>query len=139
MKELEVGTLVFHKDYGQGIVKTAHMNNNGIYKVLFVDNVDTFSVHRSTLFAVDDKVYYSNSPNEFCKKDQVGFYKGYVPFRHKPNFYVSHNQNSLPFTIYDIVHADEEPTIEITVKVNGEEVKLSSIPEETLLEIRKNT
>lgn len=40
-------------------------------------------------------------------------------------------------TVWRQVRAPQEPTIEITVKVNGTEKKLSDISEETLLKIRE--
>lgn len=138
MRKLKEGELVYNKAYGQGIVFNFLITSNK-YKVIFVNHKTAKDLERDELFAVGDEINYSTSPTKFCMRDQKGFFRGFVPFSSKPQIYISHAIHTVTFAVYDITHIKEEPSIEITVKINGKETQLSDISEETLLRIRNET
>ena len=65
--------------------------------------------------------------NTFRNDDIMKIYEGF-----QYDKFLSHDNGPL------VWERNEEPTIEITVKINGKESKLSDISKETLLQIRKD-
>ena len=79
-------------------------------------------------FAVGDEVEVSD--------DGINWYKAkYTGFRYKQEYrYLGNRSGS---GAYKYCRRVQEPTIEISVKINGKEAKLSDISEETLAKIKQ--
>ena len=87
---------------------------------------------------IESPAYFIGKEYEFSdnKKDwNKDIYVGYIGHDNTDLGYSHQSQNS----VWDYVREIKEPDIEITVKINGNEVRLSEISEETLLKIRQNS
>ena len=126
-KILKNGTLVYNKNHGQGLIWCYKPNKN-IYDIVFEGYNTLVSLGRESLFVKGDRVYYKN-------KDCNYSFEGYSAFLNKP-FAVKDIEGGYLFYLNDINHSKEEPTIEITVKVNGREVPLNTLSMDTLEKIR---
>jgi len=127
-KILEEGTLVYSKEYGQGIVLTkASKTMKSLYEILWERTPRLINfANRKDLFVKGDKV-------SSRLRDIHFIYKGYAPFLNQP-FAVEDNNEMLHY-LNEIYHVEED-TIEITVKVNGREVPLNTLSMDTLEKLR---
>ena len=85
---------------------------------------------------IESPAYVIGKEYEFSdnKKDWVrDIYDGFIGFDFDSG-YLHQSRKS----VWEYIREIKEPDIEITVKINGNEVKLSDISEETLLKIRQN-
>ena len=130
MKELKAGNLVYNKELGQGIVQ--RINENGVVDVVFVDHSGFYTLRRNTLFTKGDKVIAISECAFFGHK--IKTFLGYTPFAGICKLAVREGVSGYSY-VREIEHI-EEPTIEITVKVNGKTVPLNSLSMDTLEKIR---
>ena len=84
----------------------------------------------SPAYFIGKEYKFSNDKKEWVKDIYI-FYVGYDT----DSGYLHQSRNN----VWDYVREIKEPDIEITVKINGKEVKLSEISEETLLKIRQRS
>jgi len=125
-KILKNGTLVYNKNHGQGLI-WCYKPNMAVYEILFEGYNILVSLGRESLFVKGDRVSGK-------LRDTPFIYEGYSPFLNK-SFAVRDNNDQL-YYLSEINHSKEEPTIEITVKVNGREVPLNTLSMDTLEKIR---
>ena len=113
-------------------------------RCVYVKN-NMVKVHKSLSYTIFDitedmiesQAFFTGKEYEFSdnKKDWVkDIYISYIGFGFESGyFHQAYN------SVYEHIREIKEPDIEITVKINGKEVKLSEISEETLLKIRQNS
>ena len=84
----------------------------------------------SPAYVIGKEYEFSNDKKEWVKDIYI-FYIGYDT----DSGYLHQSRNN----VWDYIREIKEPDIEINVKINGKEVKLSEISEETLLKIRQRS
>lgn len=122
MKELQLGSMIYHKKFGIGIVQQTDLNEPYIH---FEHNYSGFYVPRDQVFTKGDRVLIRKTSNSFGSKcfdhHDVRTFIGYAPHCKKRKYVVSHEVDGGHCTIhsytyvYDIIHLLHEPSVSETV------------------------
>ena len=111
-----------------------YVNNNKamIHKSLSFNTLFdvTENMIESPAYVIGKEYEFSDDRKEWIKKE----FGGYVFEKHN-----CYNYTTPGYFYYKYIREIKKPDIEITVKINGNEVRLSEISEETLLKIRQNS